>query len=195
MINKTKHTITLLLFLFSIIACDSNKKIKTDMQKLQSKKIDLCIDSMQYYVSKPKCGEEIDSSLLYTSNMALVIYSDTSVCSSCTVKGMYRWFEILDNIKEEYGNFVKVYFIFSPLKKDINELKISLKTSLFEYPVFIDTANVFSRHNKHLPNDKRMHSFLLDKERNVVLVGSPLNNISIRELFYQIVSNYYNKLN
>ena len=41
--------------------------------------------------------------------------------------------------------------------------------------------------NMHLPDNNMLHSFLLDKENRVVLVGSPLQNDKMEKLFWELL--------
>lgn len=54
-------------------------------------------------------------------------------------------------------------------------------------PFIIDINNEFEQLNPHLPKNKAMHTFLLDENNNVVLVGNPLHNPKIEKMFKEIV--------
>ena len=47
--------------------------------------------------------------------------------------------------------------------------------------------------NPHLPKNKALHTFLLDENNNVILVGDPLHNKKIEEMFYKIVKEKLGK--
>ena len=67
------------------------------------------------------------------------------------------------------------------------------KNSKFNYPVILDTLGQFERLNPHLPKNKALHAFLLDENNNVILVGNPLLNKKIKEMFYRIVEEKLGK--
>lgn len=49
--------------------------------------------------------------------------------------------------------------------------------------------NVFLKSNPHIPEDKEIyHSFLLDKENNILMVGSPFYNRQMENLFKKILT-------
>lgn len=183
--------ITIVSFSFYLfVSCSRNKQLVNEIKQMQSVPIDLCIDSMLYYQYKSNENNNIvDSISFYKENLSLVAYYDSNDCSSCTAKDMYRWFELLNTIVSEYENKLKIYFIFTSKQGDMHALCHSIKTSNFDYPIFIDTTNVFRRRNKHLPENPQMHTFMLDRKRNVILVGSPLENESIRNLFFKIAND------
>lgn len=47
--------------------------------------------------------------------------------------------------------------------------------------------------NPHLPKNKALHTFLLDENNNVILVGNPLHNKKIEKIFYKIVEEKLGK--
>ncbi len=58
----------------------------------------------------------------------------------------------------------------------------------FDYPVFLDTAGVFERSNPGLPANPVFHTFLLDRENRVVLVGSPIGNAKMWDLYKSTIA-------
>ncbi len=160
---------------------------------MQSRPVNLWLDSLEYSVCKKSDGEVyIDSVAFYQPKMALVVYSDSNTCSSCAMKGMFRWFEVLDTLRARYNSDIVTYFIFSPKTRQLEEFRQTSRNALFEHPIFIDTCGVFLRQNPHIPADNRMHTFLLDSKRDILLVGSPLGNHTIRSMFYKIVDDSLN---
>ena len=73
-------------------------------------------------------------------------------------------------------------------------MKLALiKNSRFNYPIILDTLGQFAKLNPHLPKNKALHTFLLDENNNVILVGNPLHNKKIKEMFYRIVEDRLEK--
>lgn len=64
----------------------------------------------------------------------------------------------------------------------------------FDYPILLDSLGEFERLNPHLPQNKALHTFLLDENNNVLLVGNPLHNKKIEEMFYKVVEEKLGKL-
>ena len=54
--------------------------------------------------------------------------------------------------------------------------------------IYLDSANVFARQNQHVPNDVLFHTFLLDEDLNVVIVGDPVRNEEINKIFWNILN-------
>ncbi|MBE6334316.1 MAG: hypothetical protein E7071_05780 [Bacteroidales bacterium] len=179
------------LIVATISACSDRAKLERDVKLIHSSPIDLCMDSLYRYCTNEGANSEqsVVVDTVEVGKLSLVIYSDETVCSSCAVKGMYVWNELIDSTKNRYGDSLPFYFIFTPEKEQLVDLKIALKRSGFDYPVYIDTLGVFKQRNRHIPKNKLLHTFLLDSDRKVVLVGSPLSNYAIMQMFYQIADS------
>ncbi len=117
----------------------------------------------------------------------LIIYTDSLDCSSCRITHLYEYEEILDYC-DGIGDGLLPIFIFSPPQLKIKEVMQALEIAQFNYPVFIDSQSFFKASNDHLPQDNRFHTFLLDKNSNVVLAGDPIYNLPLWELYKQTIS-------
>jgi len=51
------------------------------------------------------------------------------------------------------------------------------------YPLLIDTLNLFVINNDLPRFDNKFHSFLLDRNNNIILIGSPLHNWELKTLY------------
>lgn len=99
---------------------------------------------------------------------------------------MDLWNPLLEYSKS-YNGLLNFYFIFRPAKKDIKDVKLVLSKNVkFNYPVFLDTLGEFEKLNPHLPKNKALHTFLLDENNNVILVGDPLLNKKIERCFIRL---------
>ena len=63
-----------------------------------------------------------------------------------------------------------VLFIFAPAKKDMRHLWLSVKKHEYENKIYIDSTCNFLKYNPHIPSKSQYHSFLLDRNNDVVLV-------------------------
>jgi hypothetical protein len=117
----------------------------------------------------------------------LFVYVDSVACSSCRLKIMHEYTKFVYYHKETGGSFVPL-FVFSPPRDKIEEMIQTLKETRFDYPVFIDENQAFPAANPHIPTDNRFHTFLIDKNGKVVLVGDPVNNPALWELYKTTIS-------
>ncbi|NBJ09112.1 DUF1573 domain-containing protein [Alistipes sp. Z76] len=62
-----------------------------------------------------------------------------------------------------------------------------LRNNLFNYPVAIDSAQYFKKHNK-LSCNSSVHTFLVDNENKILAIGNPVINPKIQTLYRNIIS-------
>lgn len=116
----------------------------------------------------------------------MIVYIDSSECASCSIKQMNGWDHII-NRTVGFTDKINFYFIFAPSKIDVIIVKRTLIAEGFKYPVLIDTLGEFEQLNPHLPKNKALHTFLLDENNHVILVGNPLHNKKIEQMFYDMI--------
>ena len=49
-------------------------------------------------------------------------------------------------------------------------------------------------YNENIPTDTRLHSFLLDKDSKIILVGNPLRNEKLWDLYKNVIENELNNI-
>lgn len=166
---------------FTLCSCNTtSQKLLEEMTLLQSKPINCGQNELIHYDTLQK-------------EIKCIVYSDSVSCTPCAINKMYLWNSFLDYSKS-YNGQLNFYFIFCPARKDFQEMKLALiKNSRFNYPIILDTLGQFAKLNPHLPKNKALHTFLLDENNNVILVGNPLHNKKIKEMFYRIVEDRLGK--
>ena len=118
---------------------------------------------------------------------ALVILYDSLECSSCQIGHLYDYlwsYEKLDSIQG-----CQLMTIFSPRQEEYDEVVKQLMILNFPYPIYVDMSGSFRKINKCIPDDRRFHSFLIDKNGKPVFVGNPMSGPRMMELFMEAVSN------
>jgi hypothetical protein len=169
-----------------LTSCEKRKSIEEEVSLLKSSAIALCLDSMVYCIDDNSKFLESDSLSFYKDSVSgLVVFTDSTCCSPCAVKDMYKWYEIMDSTKNICAGQSKIFFIFSGPASSTESIKNGLHEISFDSPVFIDTCGVFIRSNPHIPSNPLLHIFMIDKKHNVVMVGSPLKNRERRNAYFQ----------
>jgi len=112
----------------------------------------------------------------------LVVWTDSLGCTSCRASKMSEWNSIIV-YADSIAQWFNIIFLFTPKKEDIDRVNIALKADKFDYPVFVDQNANFVKQNPKLPKNRQLHSFLLDKNNKVVMVGSPLYNPALWALY------------
>lgn len=130
----------------------------------------------------------IEESNLHSNEMKIV----TSINGNChiCVYNLDKWKQEL--IKKI--NSKKLKFIFYLYTDDYGLFKESLYYKISgDYPLLIDTTNAFISDNDLPKMDNRFHTFLLNKNNEVILVGNPLQNIKIKNLYFEEINKRLGK--
>lgn len=170
----------LMLLIILTGSCSDKVKLKRELLQLQSEKIVLSIEEMRLLVN----GRDTLLPDFADCQLKLIVYSDSSDCSSCMLEKIHVWDSLLLKTVE-YDQQFEVFFIFSPAKSQRHDVEFVLKYHHFHYPVFLDISGKFLQCNPHIPENKVFHTFLLDKDNKVIMAGNPLFNRKIETMLYQ----------
>lgn len=142
-------------------------RIPDDMDVIQNGLLDSCVRPLPYKIK-------------------LIVYYTSKGCSSCNI-GHLGDLEEFFNLK--HGDSYSPVVIFAPEAQKYHELVHSLKLQAYPFPIYIDKNGSFERLNTNLPADTRYHTFLVDKNDYITLVGNPIWNEAIRILFFSTLDN------
>lgn len=94
------------------------------------------------------------------------------------------------NHRETYFFLLLTGWLFFSLTscKDLSEIRELLRRDRFDQPVCIDTGDRLNRANS-FPSVFRFQTFLLDKDNRVVIIGNPVHNLVIADLYIDQLSN------
>ena len=175
------------LSMLLIFGCNSkDKQFQAALEKFMSSEIRIPELSAAIFN-----GQDTIVEMNHSPLAKMVILYDSTVCGSCKVSGISRLQIVTDFAKVMQNRFEPV-FIFAPSATKEREVRVALKTRPFEWPVFIDTAQKFVSSNRGLPENKLLHTFLLDKNNKVVLVGDPVSNPNLWNLYKSTIIEMVN---
>ena len=109
----------------------------------------------------------------------VLTYVEDSDCLNCQLQ-LSRWMDFIATI--DALTTKSVPFLFYVNTSDVIELKRFLKQESFDYPFCVDHEDRLNRLNQ-FPSSSVFHTFLLDAENRVLVVGSPVDNFKIRDLY------------
>ena len=118
----------------------------------------------------------------------LLIYYDSLGCNTCRVQCLDDWTKIMMESEKSNGA-LGVYVIFTPKKDVPNEIPRLLRLGNFSYPIYMDDYGEFYEDNKKVIDDEDGIILLLDKNNKVVLLGNPLMNDAMWNLFKTTLDN------
>lgn len=121
---------------------------------------------------------------LADADFTILTYVDSTGCTGCKMK-LPIWKEFLNSIDSVSDSDVR--FLMAVNTSDLKELLYLLKSNAFHYPVYLDSGNVVYEANK-FPEETTFRTFLLDRNKKVVAIGSPVYSEEIGRLYKSIIS-------
>lgn len=178
----TNIKLCVLAALLCMHSCNGgNTEVEEGIAQLQSRRIQLPLDSFLVVGGTEEEGGQAD--------FRQVVYLDEFDCTKCAIKSISRtWSAFIsnDSISTDRLRYV---FVLSTSGYVLQELEQTIENTGFEHALYIDTAGVFARMNPHIPEKGMFHTFMIDRNDSVVLVGDPARNMKVRELMYRIINN------
>ena len=159
-----------------LISCNERNRVLADfMDKQIEFPDDICFIS--------NCTDTVDVDLT-SYPYKIVLYIDSVGCTSCKMQ-LKQYAEYINILPHE------VIFLIFVHPRRVQDVYYTIKRDSFPYPLCIDRTDEFNRLN-HLPDDERFRCFLLDENNRVVLIGNPVQNPKIKELYIKTICERLN---
>lgn len=172
------------VFLFAFInifasGCKGKQEEVADKIKLmQSCPVDLCLDRME-------CVRDIGQTT-NSSKYTMVVYVDSSQCTPCALNHLQFWNKLIDETRKGHID-ISYTFILDTKNQEKEDIGVELETNSLKGCIYIDTTSVFITNNPQIPKEREYHSFLIDANNRILLVGNPVNNENVRKLYKSIL--------
>ena len=114
----------------------------------------------------------------------VVVFVDSVGCISCKLQ-LPKWKEFIHEVDSLSDGNVPFVFFFQT--KDVRELRYILRRDNFPYPVCIDTEDSFYKLNR-FPGEMMFQTFLVDSENRVKVIGNPIHNLSVKDLYLKEIA-------
>ncbi len=180
-------TILLILSLTTLVSCNllsTHKEIKA----FTGQEIRLP-QKGEYFLG----GKDTTSKIVDELKGKIVVYSDATECSTCEISNLYKWSEIID-IQKWTRDKVGVVFVMTPKAIDVAEIRRAIiNNRQVEANIILDSFAEMPELNPYLPTKSRFKTFLLDQNNKVVLVGNPLGNEKMWELYKKEIARLCNE--
>ena len=167
-----------------LISCSQGKSIEKQLIKMSEIPIRIETEGMV------ACNDADSVSIIEEGNsrLKMIVWADSTECSKCYVRHLDMWNSLI-KLEHENPNGIRYYFILeaNPEKLETTTSMLQSTTQL-KHTIYVDTAQYFRKKNPQIPSDVLFHTFLLDNDNKVVLVGDPTKNKSIQNLFKQILN-------
>jgi hypothetical protein len=184
-LHKRLKNLWLLLFLILIVFACKDKKLTEATQivgEWVGKEIRIP-DNVQCAVLGRDTALSACSALT-DAEYKVLLYVDSSGCSSCRLK-LAQWESLIAEADSLFSGKLSFLLFFQPKNK--NELAILFQQEKFYYPVFIDMKNAINRLNR-FPEKPEYQCFLLDKDNKVQIIGNPASTPIMWDLYKHVIS-------
>ena len=176
-----KKLLYISLLLSLLTACKENNKEKFALlvQEWQGKEIVFPQDmAFSRFVTEPVDYRIPDA------KYKVLVYVDSVGCTSCKLQ-LSKWQELIAHVDSATNGNIPFIFVFQ--SKDDRELRYILKRDNFDRPVCIDRGDGFDKLNK-FPQEITFQTFLLDKDNKVKVIGNPVHNLAVRDLYLKQIT-------
>ncbi len=165
-----------------ICSCSCNDGVKRQLKKMHGLPVNISCEGMRCWCPATDGYSSLDND----TKLTYVIYSDTSDCSLCYLQHLELWNDFVDMEKEHEG-IVRFLFVMEARKEENGNLYEQLGITNLKHCIYVDENTTFSKNNPQIPTSAFFHTFLLDEEKKVILVGDPTKNEKIESIFMKIV--------
>ena len=115
---------------------------------------------------------------IHPSAYTILFYVDSNSCVDCKLK-LNEWKQFKQEVDSSGGEVQYLFFIHNKRPKYVRNI---LRSGNFDWPVCLDQKNELD-HLNQFPEDEQFHAFLLDRNFRVLVVGDPMRNLEIRNLY------------
>jgi hypothetical protein len=186
--NALRKTNVILLLIFVILGFFSckNSKRKAEAEKIVKEWIG---KEIQFSEDAQCCilGTDATPDLcagLFDREYKIFLYVDSTGCSSCRLR-LLQWKQLIEEADSLFEEKLGFLFFFQPKSK--KDMEYLFKNDQFDYPVFIEMNDAMNQIN-HFPAQAQYQCFLLNKENKVLMIGNPMINPKIWELYKEQIS-------
>lgn len=123
-------------------------------------------------------GDTVDYNL--SAKYKVFVYVDSLDCIDCRLK-LGQWENFMASIDTSIVKFIMIID-----NDDVNSIVSKTKYDKFDYPICIDVKSNFNKLNR-FPKQLEFKTFLLDSLNRVIVVGNPLFNERVANLYKKTI--------
>lgn len=179
--GKFIGTIAVVTFTLCTIACQDNgrKAIARTVAQWQGRPVLMPEEAVFTIQTRDTVAMDV-----YAPTHKVLVYVDSTGCTSCRLQ-LHEWKKFIAEVDSATGGRVPFLFFLSP--KSVKEARYITRRDDFTYPICVDMQNRLDSLNR-FPEQDMFHTFLLDKENRVAVIGNPIHNRSVRDLYMKTLT-------
>ena len=166
------------LYLFTSCVNTSKRNIEKVVTEWQGKEI-VIPEDIHYKI----LGRDTICDHLWAKPFRVFTYIDSVGCTSCQLQ-LQEWKELINFCKQQS---IDISFVFVVHSSDFTKFTNDVKLYKFKEPIVYDYENQFHQMNKFPPYPYR--TFLLNSKNQVQLIGSPIDNPQIWDLYKKVITH------
>lgn len=170
------------VFIFYITNIQTEMNMTIELMKKNKVKFDF--DNMVVF-RKDSLNEKYNATNL--GGYRYVIYLDSIMCSKCEMNRLSMINTVINNSRKDNLKNVEFLLIFDPINSDSATFSINYNLSSLTLPAYLDITHSFKTNNTFIPKDTKYHSFLVDPNDSIVLLGNPIYNDNVESALYNIL--------
>ena len=116
---------------------------------------------------------------VYARSHKVLVYVDSAGCTSCRLQ-LHEWKKFIAEVDSVTEGTTRFLFFLTP--KSVKEARNITRRDDFTHPICVDMQNRLDSLN-HFPDEEMFHTFLLDENNRVKVVGNPIHNRAVRGLY------------
>lgn len=122
--------------------------------------------------------------LIQPARYKVIVFVDSVGCISCKLQ-LPKWKDLINEVDSLSETDIPFLFFFQT--KNVSEIRHILRCDNFANPVCIDTADDLYKLNR-FPSNMMFQTFLVDAGNRVKVIGNPIHNLSVKELYLKEIA-------
>ena len=167
-------SIVMVCFSLLLFSCGRNKKLTELVREMQNKEIYLPATIRPYHHTGK---DTVDWT--HSANNRIVVYFSSDMCTVCNINKLHEW----DKIKKRYANWSIVYVLSYQEKIEEDIIESITNNNVNDMVIYLDKHDSFRKANPFIPDYPLLHVFLIDSNNRIKIVGDPLFNNRILQLY------------
>lgn len=178
----------ILLAFFICLSCmscvnETNKERTKGIKAFMKKDIKLPFDVMD----KRDCAMFRDSTSARC--VYLIKWLEASECTPCMASNIAN----NEALYLDQNKNVEFVYIINSHQHEVEEIYRGLCSKRVKGTVYLDTCNAFFKANPHIPESELYHTFVINKQGKVLMVGNPFKNQPMRTLLDKVIAREQKK--
>ena len=168
-------------FTLCTIACQDNgrKAIARTVEQWQGRAVQMPEGAVFTMQARDTVAMDV-----YAPTHKVLVYVDSTGCTSCRLQ-LHEWKKFIAEVDSATGGRVPFLFFLSP--KSVKEARYITRRDDFTYPICVDMQNRLDSLNR-FPEQDMFHTFLLDGDNRVAVIGNPIHNRAVRDLYMKTLT-------